>query len=186
MGEEEHHRTQEVYSMKRLLITGAALVAAAVVLAGCGGGGSTSSPSATKMNGRNSTVSVKRIGGAGSVLVDKSGQALYQNDQETRGMVLCDGACLSFWTPLTVSGAPKGSSITGKLGVMKRSDGTKQVTYNGKPLYSFYLDSPGEVSGDGVADAFGGRKFTWHVVHSGKGTSSSGGASTPQSGPFGY
>jgi predicted lipoprotein with Yx(FWY)xxD motif len=172
--------------MKRLLITGAVLVAAAVVLAGCGGGGSTSSPSATQMKGGSATVSVKRIGSAGSVLVDNSGQALYQNDQETRGMVLCDGACLSFWLPLTVGGAPKGSSITGKLGVVKRSDGTKQVTYNGKPLYSFYLDSPGEVSGDGFADAFGGQKFTWHVVHSGKTASSAGGGRAPSSGPLGY
>jgi predicted lipoprotein with Yx(FWY)xxD motif len=172
--------------MKRLLITGAVLVAAAVVLAGCGGGGSTSSPSATQMKGGSATVSVKRIGGAGSVLVDKSGQALYENEQETRGMVLCDGECLSFWTPLTASGTLKGSSITGKLGTVKRSDGMKQVTYNGKPLYTFYLDKPGEVSGDGFRDAFGGQKFTWHVVHSTMTSSSSGGASAPRSGPYGY
>jgi predicted lipoprotein with Yx(FWY)xxD motif len=182
--EEQHHRTQEVYSMKRLLISGAVLVAAAVVLAGCGGGGSTSSPSAGQAN--SATVSVKQIGGAGNVLVDKSGQALYENDQEKRGMVLCDGECLSFWMPLTVSGTPKGSSITGKLGVVNRSDGTKQVTYNGKPLYTFYLDKPGKVGGDGFADAFGGQKFTWHVVQTTKTAGSSGGATPSPSQPVGY
>jgi predicted lipoprotein with Yx(FWY)xxD motif len=172
--------------MKRLLIPGAAVVAAAVVLAGCGGGGGASSPSAGQSNAGSATVSVKRIGKAGNVLVDRSGQALYENDQETRGMVLCDGECLSFWTPLTVSGMPKGSSITGKLGVLERSDGTKQVTRNGKPLYSFYLDSPGEVSGDGFKDAFGGQQFSWHVVHSTMTASSSGGTSPSPSGPVGY
>ena len=90
-------------------------------------------------------------------------------------MVLCDGACLSFWTPLTASGAPKGASLPGKLGVVRRPDGKKQVTYNGKLLYTFYLDKPGQVSGDGFDDAFGGQKFTWHVVHTTKTASSSGG-----------
>ena len=172
--------------MKRLLITGGAVVAAAVALAGCGGGGGTSSPSAGQANAGSATVSVKQIGGAGNVLVDKSGRALYENDQETRGMVLCDGECLSFWMPLTVGGTPKGSSITGKLGVVRRSDGMKQVTYNGKPLYTFYLDKPGEVSGDGFKDAFGGQKFTWHVVHTEKTASSTGGARPSPSGPVGY
>jgi hypothetical protein len=39
------------------------------------------------------------------------------------------------------------------------------VTYNGRLLYSFKLDKPGKVTGDGLKDAFGGQKFTWHVAH---------------------
>jgi hypothetical protein len=39
------------------------------------------------------------------------------------------------------------------------------VTYNGKRLYTFALDKPGKVTGDGARDSFGGRSFTWHVVH---------------------
>ena len=118
-----------------------------------------------------------RIGGSGSVLVDSSGMALYANDQETGGMVLCDGACLSFWTPLTISGGtPKSSSLPGTVGVVRRADGSKQLTYNGKLLYTFYEDQPGKVGGDGFDDAFGGRQFTWHVVHAnGAATSSNGG-----------
>ena len=80
-------------------------------------------------------------------------------------MVLCTNACLSFWKPLTVSAAPTGSSLPGTLGVTERPDGTKQVTYNGDPLYSFAEDQPGQATGDGFADAFGGQQFTWHVVH---------------------
>jgi predicted lipoprotein with Yx(FWY)xxD motif len=111
------------------------------------------------------TVSIKTIGGAGKVLVDAKGRALYSNDQERAGKVLCTGACLSFWKPLTVSGAPKGASLPGKLVVVKRPDGGRQVAYNGKLLYSFTLDKAGKVAGDGFKDAFGGQKFTWHVAH---------------------
>jgi predicted lipoprotein with Yx(FWY)xxD motif len=111
-----------------------------------------------------STLSVKTLSGAGKVLVDSKGRALYMNDQE-RGRVLCTGACLSFWKPLTVSGTPKAGSLPGRLAVVKRPDGGRQVAYNGKLLYSFTLDKSGKVTGDGFKDAFGGQKFTWHVAH---------------------
>ena len=80
-------------------------------------------------------------------------------------MVLCTGACLSFWQPVTVTGAPKkAGSLAGKLGVVRRPDGGRQVTYNGRLLYSFKLDKPGKVTGNGFKDAFGGHKFTWRVA----------------------
>jgi predicted lipoprotein with Yx(FWY)xxD motif len=164
--------------MKRLLIAAAVVAVVVVVgvaIAATGGGGSGSkgsSAAASKAGG--ATVSAEKISGSGNVLVDAKGEALYANDQEKNGMALCDGACLSFWTPLTVSGAPKGKSLDGKLGVVNRPDGTKQVTFNGKLLYTFYLDKPGKVSGDGFDDAFGGQKFSWHVVHANGATSSAG------------
>jgi predicted lipoprotein with Yx(FWY)xxD motif len=192
--------------MKRLLIAGAvvavAIVAGIVIaVATGGGGGDSSSPGASPSNTGNgqghtqghtqgvshATVSARQIGGAGSVLVDATGQALYTNDQETEAKVLCVDACLSFWTPLTASGgAPKGNSITGTLGTVNRPDGSKQVTYKGKPLYSFYLDAPGKVGGDGFDDAFAGRQFTWHVEHGDQAASTSGGQSSSPSGPRGY
>jgi predicted lipoprotein with Yx(FWY)xxD motif len=164
--------------MKRLLIAAAAVAAVAVIVgvaiaATSGGSGNNGSAS----NAGGATVSAKQIGGSGSVLVDSSGMALYANDQEKNGMALCDGACLSFWTPLTVHGTPKDGSLGGKLGVVSRPGGARQVTFNGKLLYTFYLDKPGKVAGDGFTDAFGGQKFTWHVVHANGTTSSGGGQS---------
>jgi predicted lipoprotein with Yx(FWY)xxD motif len=161
--------------VKRLLIFGVILAAAvagvAVAVAASGGSGG-----AARSGG--ATVSVKRIAGAGRVLVDAKGRALYRSDQERRGMVLCDGACLSFWQPLTVSGTPKGKGLSGKLAVVRRPDGRRQVTYNGRLLYSFKLDKPGKVTGDGFKDAFGGQKFTWHVAHPTAAKSSSGTTTT--------
>lgn len=111
------------------------------------------------------TVSVKSISGAGRVLVDSKGRALYRSEQERNGRVLCTGACLSFWQPLTVTGTPKkGSGVQGTLATVKRPDGGRQVTFNGKLLYRFKLDKPGKVTGDNFKDAFGGHMFRWHVA----------------------
>ena len=93
-------------------------------------------------------------------------------------MVLCTDACLSFWQPLTIKGTPIGSSLPGKLATVKRPDGGRQVTYNGRLLYSFKLDKAGEVTGDNFKDAFGGQKFTWRVAHP-TGTSKSSGPANP-------
>jgi len=156
--------------MKRLVIIaviGAAVLAVGVAIAvAASSGGSSSSTRG------HATVSVKRVPGAGSVLVDASGRALYRNDQERGGKVLCTATCVSFWKPLIVSATPRSSSsLPGKLALVKRPDGRRQVTYKGSPLYTFTLDKPGKVSGDGFKDAFGGRNFSWHVVHPTAGTS---------------
>src|SRR5262249_38789775 len=149
--------------VKRLLILGAIVVVAAVAgvaIAVAATGGSSDSA-----NTGGATVSVKRISGAGNVLIDAKGRALYRSDQERNGMVLCTGACLSFWQPVTVTGTQKGHSLPGKLATVKRPDGRRQVTYNGRLLYSFKLDKRGKVTGDGFKDAFGGQNFTWRVAH---------------------
>jgi predicted lipoprotein with Yx(FWY)xxD motif len=159
--------------MKRLL-TPAAAIAMVAFLAACGSSGSDSSSGDMSSSGGTSTVSVKQVGDTGKVLVDSSGRALYAADQEKGGKVLCTGACNSIWMPLTVaSGSPTGDSVTGKLGVVTRPDGTRQVSYNGKLLYSFSQEQSGQVTGNGVADAFGGRSFTWHVVAGSGGSGSS-------------
>jgi predicted lipoprotein with Yx(FWY)xxD motif len=162
--------------VKRLLIIGVIVVAA--VAAGI----AIASTNGTAKSGR-ATVSVKRISGAGKVLVDSKGRALYRNAQEHGAMVLCKGECVSIWKPLNVHGKPTGKSLPGKLGVAKRAGGQRQVTYNGKRLYTFTLEKPGKVTGDGLMDAFGGQKFTWHVVHP-SGTNSS--TPPPTSTPYPY
>jgi predicted lipoprotein with Yx(FWY)xxD motif len=170
--------------MKRLFISGAAVAAATVALAACGGsGGMNSSSSAAPSSGGTATVSVKKVGSAGAVLVDAAGKALYASTQESSGKVLCTGSCTSIWVPLTVaSGAPKGNDVGGTLGTVMRPGGARQVTFNGMPLYSFQLDQVGQVTGNGAMDAFGGRHFTWHVIQRGGATTSTGSTSSGQSG----
>jgi len=152
--------------MKRSMIAVAAVVAL-LALAACGGGGydSRDSSPGTQSGDDTATVSVEELGGSGRVLVDSAGKALYAADEEADSSVVCTGACTSFWIPLTIDrGAPSGDSLPSELGVVERADGTRQVTFDGKRLYTFVEDKPGEASGDGLSDAFDGQQFTWHVV----------------------
>jgi predicted lipoprotein with Yx(FWY)xxD motif len=173
--------------VRRLLMLAGAL-AASLVLAACGGGGDDSSGSATAAGG-GTTVAVKSIDGIGDVLVDSSGKALYVSDVEADGKVRCTGACTSFWKPLTVdSGKPTAADGVGSIGVISRPDGAKQVTAGGKPLYTFVEDQPGKVEGNGFADDFGGRHFTWNAALAGgeMAGSSSGGGSESRGNDYGY
>jgi predicted lipoprotein with Yx(FWY)xxD motif len=172
--------------MKRLMTSGAAL-AATLALAACGGGGGSSDSATTA--GSTTTVAVKQVDGIGRVLVDASGKALYSSDVEADGEVRCTGACTSFWEPLTLdSGTPTATAGAGRLDVIKRPDGTKQVAVNGKPLYTFSEDAPDKVEGNGFTDDFDGRHFTWNaVLAGGKAAGTSGGASKASPGnDYGY
>ena len=94
-------------------------------------------------------------------------------------MIRCTGSCTSIWVPLTVKGTPTAdSSVAGKIGTVMRPDGRKQVTFNGKPLYTFVEDSsPKMVNGNGASDQFGGVHFNWKVASVGSTrTPSSGGS----------
>ena len=173
--------------MKRLIIALAAVVAV-LALAACGGAGRDSSDSspAAQSGDDTATVSVKELGDSGRVLVDSAGKALYAADEEAGSTVVCTGACTSFWMPLTIDGlAPNGNSLPGELGVVERGGGARQVTFDGKRLYTFVEDKPGEVTADGFSDAFDGQQFTWHVVSVGDAPDSSQDGGTT-GGPYGY
>jgi predicted lipoprotein with Yx(FWY)xxD motif len=91
----------------------------------------------------------------GTILVDSQGFTLYELTSETGGKIHCAGGCLKFWPPLLLPAgttAPTGGTgVGGTLGVITRSDGTQQVTYNGFPLYHFAFDkAPGDTNGNGI------------------------------------
>jgi predicted lipoprotein with Yx(FWY)xxD motif len=147
-----------------------ALAAAAVLLAAACGGGGDSGAESPEQGGSAAaqTVSVDAVDGVGDVLVDRDGAALYAADEETNGMALCVDGCATIWEPLTVTGGENptaGDGLGGKLGVVERPDGARQVTFGGRLLYSFVEDTePGVVTGNGFTDTFAGREFTWHVA----------------------
>ena len=95
-----------------------------------------------------------------TVLVNRSGLTLYALSAERRGRFICtDSDCLSFWTPLTVHRGTKPRGTVGSLATIRRPDGKTQVTYKGKPLYTFYEDARGDAKGEGFKDV-----GTWHAV----------------------
>lgn len=94
-----------------------------------------------------------------AVLTRANGHTLYSLSVETHGRFVCTGGCLGTWKPLVVSGGvkPKGPV---KLGTIRRPDGRIQVTFKGRPLYSFNGDAKaGEANGEGFKDV-----GTWHAA----------------------
>lgn len=95
-----------------------------------------------------------------TVLTNRAGLTLYSLSAETHGRFICKGSCLRDWHPLVVA---KGVKPTGPvvLGTIKRPDnGMRQVTFAGKPLYTFDGDTrKGEAGGEGVKDV-----GTWHAA----------------------
>jgi predicted lipoprotein with Yx(FWY)xxD motif len=153
---------------------GLAGLAAAGLLAACGSGNGTAAAAGGTGSGQQKdasgiTVSSRTVAGVGAVLTNQSGMTLYTPQQEAGGVIKCTASCLSFWFPVTVGkgAAPHAAStITGTLGTIQRPDGGgSQLTYDGKPLYTFRLDTgPGQVHGNNFSDHFGGQSFTWHAV----------------------
>ena len=150
-----------------------------------------------KNTGPQSAVFARALTGIGTTLVTRSGRTIYSPEQEADGKIACTGSCLTFWFPViarpgTALRLPAG--FTGKLGTVRRPDnGQTQLTYNGKPLYTFGLDTAaGQAHGNNFTDHFGSKSFTWQAITAGsrQGTSpnptSSSGGYTYSSPPAGY
>ncbi len=98
-----------------------------------------------------------------TVLTTTKGRTLYSLSAESNGRFVCSGTCLSVWRPLLVPAAVKPTGPV-KLGTIERPDGRTQVTFKGRPLYSFSGDTKaGDASGEGIKDV-----GTWHAAVTGK------------------
>ena len=98
----------------------------------------------------------------GRILFDGRGFALYAFTKD-RGRSACTGACARAWPPYVVKTRPRaGTGTTASLlGTIRRVDGSRQVTYAGKPLYYYVGDrEPFQVLCQNVLE-FGG---LWLVV----------------------
>ena len=108
------------------------------------------------------TVKTAKIGTLGKVVVSASGRTLYHYTDETKGKVACTGGCAKLWPPLLVKAGAKPVAGTGivasKLGVLKRPDGTFQVTYGGLGLYLYAGDKK---AGDANGEAL---ESSWYAV----------------------
>jgi predicted lipoprotein with Yx(FWY)xxD motif len=165
---------------KTISAVGAVGAAAAIGLAACGGGNSTADAAPSGANAAKApAVAVKKISGT-SVLAYR-GHTLYSPTQERRGRITCTGKCVKVWGVVKAS-AKKGSKA-GHLGSITRPGGKKQLTYKGRPLYTFVPEGKGKLSGDGLKDSFGGHKFTWHVVKTKKAATNN---TPPPSTNYGY
>jgi predicted lipoprotein with Yx(FWY)xxD motif len=129
------------------------LALAPALVAACGG--SAPRGAEQRVNEPASTVRVERSK-YGRILVDSRGRTLYLFTEDRRGHSRCYGNCERLWPPATVSGRPiAGAGLTAKLKVVRRRDHTRQLVYNGHPLYTLTADRrPGQVNGQGYTGSW--------------------------------
>ena len=153
-----------------------ALMGVVLGVAACGGSSSShttaagASPSSSGTSSSGSGVAISTAKGPmGIYLTGSSGRAIYLWTADKGGRSACSGACASTWTPLTSSATPSvsGGVQASQLGTTTRADGTKQVTYNGHPLYYYSADTgAGQTTGQGT-NSFGAK--WWLIAPSGSG-----------------
>ncbi|MFG3255398.1 hypothetical protein [Streptomyces sp. NPDC048172] len=107
-------------------------------------------------------LSAAKAGDLNPVVVNGGGFTLYRFDKDTASPSKsnCDGACATTWPPVLVD--PGGKIFVdgvkpSAVGVIKRGDGTRQVTIGGWPVYRFSKDlKPGDTNGQGVGGTWFG------------------------------
>jgi predicted lipoprotein with Yx(FWY)xxD motif len=93
-------------------------------------------------------VKVMTVAPYGAILTNANGLPLYTLSGS------CTGGCATVWPALTVPAGTNptdAAGVTGTLSTMTTADGSHQVTYNGASVYTFMSDTPGVVTGQGVA-----------------------------------
>jgi predicted lipoprotein with Yx(FWY)xxD motif len=136
-------------SMRKLIFLAAAVVALAAASSTMA-----SEQAAPTVTARSSTY--------GKVLFDGRGFVLYAFTKDRRTSA-CSGACAKAWPPYVVRGGLRaGAGVKASLlGTVRRANGSRQVTYAGRPLYYYIGDKrPGQILCQNVSE-FGG---LWLIV----------------------
>lgn len=155
-----------VRHQQRTLLLLPTAVVALLALAGCGSSNGAQSSTAAKPAAKAAAPQPSgdlraADSSLGRIVVNGKGMTAYffTKDKAGSGTSACTGQCLQLWPAITTTGTtPSASGVTGKLGTITRSDGAKQLTVNGRPVYTYLPDTqPGDVKGQG----FGG---LWYVI----------------------
>lgn len=173
-----------MYASMKVLV---AMVGVSLLVSACGGSSKSSSSAAASSqpasasSSTGSTVLVKSAPNSklgGTVLVNSQGLTLYHLSAEQGGKFICTSAsCTQVWHPVVVASGTNPSGTVGSLGVVKRPDGTEQVTYKGMPLYTFAQDTAaGQANGQGIKDV-----GTWTAVTTSTAKAPAPSSSTPAS-----
>jgi predicted lipoprotein with Yx(FWY)xxD motif len=141
-------------------VTAAALAVAALVLLGVAVAAAGSPGPAAATGAATGTVLKTTTIGGTRVLTNAKGFTLYSFAPDTPTTSKCYGSCAAYWPPVTGTTAA-GAGLPGRVGTIKRTDGSEQLTYNGHPLYTYIGDSaPGQARGNNL-NLNGG---LWHEV----------------------
>jgi predicted lipoprotein with Yx(FWY)xxD motif len=138
------------------MITAALTIAVLVLLGVAVTGASSTAPAAT---GIGAGLKTTTIGGA-TVLTNAKGFTVYWFGPDTPATSKCYGSCAAYWPPVTGTAAAS-PGVPGRVGTIIRTGGSRQLTYNGHPLYTYIADTaPGLARGNNI-NLNGG---LWHEV----------------------
>ena len=152
-----------------MLVAAATPLAIALIAAGFGSSAYSSGlhGSAAKMSSSNRVSGAAKVGvgrsALGRIIVDGKGRTLYLFEKDKKRRSACYGPCATYWPPLLTRGKPvaRAGAKQMLLGMTRRTNGSRQVTYAGHPLYRFVQDrKPGQTNGEGLQDFGGG----WDVL----------------------
>lgn len=90
------------------------------------------------------------------ILADAKGLSVYTYDPDLQapGKSVCNDDCAVAWPPVLTTL----DTIAAPLSIVVRDDGTKQIAYDGKPLYLYIADSATkQINGDNLGGV-------WHIV----------------------
>jgi predicted lipoprotein with Yx(FWY)xxD motif len=136
-------------------MTAATLAVAALVLIGLAVAGASSTAPAAK----GAALKTATIRGT-TVLANAKGFTLYSFAPDTPGSSACYGSCAAYWPAVTGTTAA-GQGLPGKVATITRTGGSRQLTYNRHPLYTYIGDTaPGQARGNDL-NLNGG---LWHEV----------------------
>ena len=126
---------------------GAAVAAAALVLLGVAlAGAGSPAPAAAGAGAGLRTVTIAGT----AVLANARGFTLYSFAPDTPTTSRCYGSCAAYWPPATGT-ATASPGLPGRISTITRTDGTRQLTYNGHPLYTYIADTaPGQANGNNI------------------------------------
>lgn len=143
----------------RIAITLALLLA----VSGCGGGHTSTIPPVNPPNApgtQPATVLPTTVLNGAPGFTSPSGFTVYTFDADTESDVSACATiagCTGIWPPVT----PPAGSLTSPWSSFSRPDGKMQLSYGGKPLYTYAGDSaPGQTNGDKLLQ-FGA---LWHIA----------------------
>jgi len=88
----------------------------------------------------------------GSILTDSNGNTLYFFSPDANGNSACTAGCLALWPVTYYASLKTGTGLDASdFATITRSDGAKQTTYKGWPLYTYAGDAAAtDVKGDGI------------------------------------
>lgn len=109
------------------------------------------------------SLTVMSVGGPADYVADSRRRAVYLLEGDSDGSK-CTEACLRQWAPLfppTAEPTVSGNLAPALIGTVDRADGSRQITYNGHPLYHYAGDDrTGSTAGHGTRDEWG----QWYLL----------------------